>query len=113
MCCHQQCSEKYIKARLNEASIQFRKTHDLDVLLNQALTVEPLWAAFRSNLKRLSDAAIIPRYPGGAVTKAEAQRALKTCRAFRKEARDVVRLAQIEGLDAHAQAIKLRLDPNP
>jgi HEPN domain-containing protein len=93
VCFHaQQCVEKYLKARLNEASVQFHKMHDLEQLLNQALAVEPLWAAFRSALKRLSDAAVVPRYPGGVFTKAEAQRALKTCKSFRREARLSLRL---------------------
>jgi HEPN domain-containing protein len=88
VCFHaQQCVEKYLKARLNEASLPFHRTHDLEQLLNQALAVEPLWAAFRTALKRLSDAAVVPRYPGGVFTKGEAQRALKTCKSFRKEAR--------------------------
>jgi hypothetical protein len=30
---------------------------------------------------------LVPRIPGGVFTKSEAQRALKTCKAFRKEAR--------------------------
>jgi HEPN domain-containing protein len=43
VCFHaQQCVEKYLKARLNEASVQFHKTHDLEQLLVQALVVEPL-----------------------------------------------------------------------
>jgi histidinol dehydrogenase len=29
--------------------------------------------------------------------------------AFQKEAADVIRLAEIEGLDAHAQSVRLRL----
>jgi HEPN domain-containing protein len=88
LCFHaQQCAEKYLKARLNEASIQFFKTHDLEQLLNQVLPIEPLWAAFRPALKRLTEAAVLPRYPGNFFTKAEAQRAFKTCKAFRKEAR--------------------------
>jgi HEPN domain-containing protein len=88
LCFHaQQCAEKYLKARLNEASIMFHRTHDLELLLNQAVGVEPLWSAFRAALKRLSAAAVTPRYPGGVVTKAEAQRALQTCRDFRREAR--------------------------
>ena len=70
VCFHaQQCVEKYLKACLNEASVQFYKTHDLEQLLNQALAVEPLWAAFRPALKRLSEAAVVPRYPGGVFTK--------------------------------------------
>src|SRR5438067_9702265 len=85
LCFHaQQCAEKYLKARLNEASIQFHRTHDLEQLLNQAVSIEPLWAAFRGALKRLSDAAILPRYPGGVFTKAEARRALQTAKSFRR-----------------------------
>jgi HEPN domain-containing protein len=88
VCFHaQQCAEKYLKAKLNEASIQFFKTHDLEQLLNQAIQVEPLWAAFRTALKRLTDSAILPRYPGNFFTKTEAERALKACKDFRKEAR--------------------------
>ena len=88
LCFHaQQCAEKYLKARLNEASVQFYKTHDLEQLLNQVLPFEPLWAAFRPALKRLSDSAVLPRYPGNFYTKTEAQFAMKTCKAFRKEAR--------------------------
>lgn len=88
VCFHaQQCAEKYLKARLNEASIAFFKTHDLEQLLNQAVPIEPLWSAFRLALKRLSDSAILPRYPGNFFSKTEAQRALKTCKAFRREAR--------------------------
>ena len=30
--------------------------------------------------------------------------------AFRKDAADIIRLANIEGLDAHANAVKVRLD---
>src|ERR1035437_1625587 len=88
VCFHaQQCVEKYLKARLNEASVQFHKTHDLEQLLVQTLVVEPLWSAFRPALKRLSDAAVVPRYPGGVFTRAEGLRAIKTCKAFRREAR--------------------------
>jgi len=87
-CFHaQQCAEKYLKARLNEASIPIHKTHDLELLLNAVLPIQPLWAAFSPALKRLTAAAVLPRYPGSSPTKAEAQRALKTCKAFRREAR--------------------------
>lgn len=88
VCFHaQQCVEKYLKARLNEASVHIQRTHDLEQLLNQALAIEPLWAAFRPALKRLSDAAVVPRYPGSITTKAEARRALKSCKSFRMDAR--------------------------
>lgn len=86
VCFHaQQCVEKYLKARLNEASVQFLKTHDLESLLNQALAIEPLWAGFRAALKRLSDAAVVPRYPGGVFTKAEAQRRSRPANRFARK----------------------------
>jgi len=44
ICFHcQQCAEKYLKARLNEAGLPFGKTHDLDVLLQPLSRIEPLW----------------------------------------------------------------------
>ena len=40
VCFHaQQCVEKYLKARLNEGSIQFHRTHDLEQLLIQVSTL--------------------------------------------------------------------------
>lgn len=93
VCFHaQQCLEKYLKARLNEASLPIAKTLDLEQLLNRASAVEPLWAAFRPALKRLTDAAVLPRYPGNVFTKSDAERSLKICKAFRKEARLVCSL---------------------
>jgi HEPN domain-containing protein len=41
-CFHaQQCAEKYLKARLEEAGIAFSRTHNLISLLSLALAVEP------------------------------------------------------------------------
>lgn len=37
----QQCAEKYLKARLEEAGLPFKKTHDLVKLLQLAIAVEP------------------------------------------------------------------------
>src|SRR5438552_3154885 len=43
-CFHaQQCVEKYLKARLQEAAIAFPHTHDLEALLKLTLRIEPLW----------------------------------------------------------------------
>lgn len=83
----QQCVEKYLKARLNEAGLPIQRTHDVAQLLNQVVAVEPLWSAFGPALKQVADYAVQPRYPGYAVTKSEAKRALKHCREFRREAR--------------------------
>ena len=83
----QPCIEKYSNPRLNVASIQFYKADDLEQSPGQALVVEPLWGFFHAGLKDLTNSAILPRYPGNTFKKGEAQRALKTCRFFRKEAR--------------------------
>ena len=42
----QQCGEKYLKARLTEGGITFQKTHELSILLQLCLPIEPLWASF-------------------------------------------------------------------
>ncbi len=88
ICFHaQQCAEKYLKARLCEADINFKKTHDLSVLLEQVLQVEPLWESYRINLAYLSDYAILFRYPGETADKETAMNARKFIRSFRKVAR--------------------------
>lgn len=44
VCFHsQQSAEKYLKGRLQEASIAIKKTHDLEVILNEVLKIEPTW----------------------------------------------------------------------
>ncbi len=56
VCFHaQQCAEKYLKARMEEAGLPVQRTHDLDVLLNHIVRVEPLWSAFRPALQTLTD----------------------------------------------------------
>jgi HEPN domain-containing protein len=48
ICFHaQQCAEKYLKAKMVEAGKPFSKTHDLEVLLNLAMTIEPLWGCLQ------------------------------------------------------------------
>ena len=52
-CFHaQQCAEKYLKARLQEAEISFPKTHDLTKLLDLLLPVEPCFENLRILLGR-------------------------------------------------------------
>jgi len=87
-CFHsQQAVEKYFKARLCEAGVAFPKTHDLAVLLNLLLPLEPLWATFRGSAKMLTDYAVDFRYPGDTATLAEARVALKHCKSIRHEMR--------------------------
>lgn len=88
VCFHcQQCAEKYVKARLEEAGVRIPKTHDLGELLKLALPFEPLWSALQSALQSLSQYAVAFRYPGDEATKAEVKSALTNCKAIRKEIR--------------------------
>ena len=64
-CFHaQQCAEKYLKARLCQAGIDFGRTHDLVALLDQTTEVEPSLELFREDLAYLSAFAVEFRYPG-------------------------------------------------
>ncbi len=83
----QQCVEKYLKARLEEAGLNAPRTHDLVVLLQLLLPVEPLWASFAPALRRLNDYAVKFRYPGHVTTRADARQALKACRSLRSDVR--------------------------
>ena len=88
ICFHaQQCVEKYLKARLTEAGIEFKKTHDLLALLSCAVEVEPLWESFRRDLAYVSDFAVAFRYPGESATKEHSRDAITRCRRFRTAAR--------------------------
>lgn len=83
----QQSAEKYIKARLEEAGIIFIRTHDLLVLHQMVLPVEPGWTILQPFLIYLNPFAVAYRYPGISATRADAKDALKNCR----EARRIIR----------------------
>ena len=87
-CFHaQQCAEKYLKARLQESGIPFAKTHNLTVLLDSVLAVEPLWEEFRPMLARLNAFGVEFRYPGETADKKTAKEAFKFCSIIRQRAR--------------------------
>jgi HEPN domain-containing protein len=87
-CFHaQQCAEKYLKACLQEAAIRFEKTHNLVVLLNQVLPLEPGWDAQRARLHALTLHAVEVRYPGMFADRQLAQESAATCRKTRDLAR--------------------------
>ncbi len=93
ICFHaQQCAEKYLKARLSEADISFSKIHDLVVLLEQTLVVEPEWEIFREDLAYLSSFAVSFRYPGETAEEESALDAQRRCRRFRSSARKALKL---------------------
>ncbi len=83
----QQCVEKYLKARLQEASIPFGKTHNLVGLLRQAAPVEPSWSLWEPTIAPLTAFATVFRYPGKSATRDEARDALKVAEKFRQLAR--------------------------
>lgn len=80
----QQWVEKYLKGRMLEAGIHFSKTHDLVVLLQLVLAVEPLWVPLGTGLKVLSEYAVESRYPGKSLTKTQAKDAVSLCRQVRR-----------------------------
>jgi len=87
-CFHaQQCAEKYLKARLQEANLAFQKTHNLLDLLALVLAVESGWNVLQSDLALLNRYSVDYRYPGKSATKADAKAALVHCRAVRKTVR--------------------------
>jgi HEPN domain-containing protein len=93
-CFHaQQSAEKYFKARLCEAGLSFPKTHDLVVLLNLLIGVEPLWSFLLPAAQALTDYAVDFRYPGDSATRDEAKQAIRDCTAIRREVRSSLRLA--------------------
>lgn len=87
VCFHaQQCAEKYLKARLQEAGISFSKTHDLVTLLELTLPVDPSWSELRSELRTLTAFAVEFRYPGASADESMARDAVDACRLLRERA---------------------------
>jgi HEPN domain-containing protein len=92
-CFHaQQCAEKYLKARLIDANQEAPRTHDLVLLLDLLLPLEPLWEAFREDLSTLSNYAVTIRYPDNIADRAMALDAMRKLRPFRRAAREALGL---------------------
>ena len=95
ICFHaQQCIEKYLKAWLQEASIPFSKTHDLETLLDLIVPTIPAWQAWYSDFSTISEHAVDPRYPGKFATDSEAEQAAEICIKARQAVRSELRLPQ-------------------
>lgn len=92
-CFHaQQCAEKYLKARLCEAGIEFPWIHDLVALLEQVLVAEPGWELLREDLAYLSGFAVAFRYPGESCDRRSAGDARRRCMVLRRAARSALGL---------------------
>ena len=88
VCFHaQQGAEKYLKAVLHAHAIPFAKAHDLVVLLDLALALQPSWEMMRTDLESLTAMAVGFRYPGRAADKAAGRGALVVARRVRSLAR--------------------------
>jgi HEPN domain-containing protein/predicted nucleotidyltransferase len=91
-CFHaQQAAEKALKAVLVAQGIPLQHTHNLELLRD--LVPEGLRASrIEANLKRLSEWAIVARYPGAepGATQSDAQEALATARELVEAAREDV-----------------------
>ena len=83
----QQCVEKYLKARLQEAGAAVPKTHNLEDLLNRLLPIERRWVGLKPSLIVLTNYAVVFRYPGLVASKGDAQKARAACRLVRKAVR--------------------------
>jgi HEPN domain-containing protein len=96
-CFHaQQCAEKYLKARLQEAEIPFPKTHDLTQLLNLLLPIEPLFENLRVFLVPLTSHAVNFRYPGEFSTKEIAKTVVHDCTEARRSLRRSLELPEYD-----------------
>jgi len=81
---------------LQEVGIKFAKTHNLLILLNSNLTVEPTWTNLQNSSALLTIYAVKYRYPGSSSNKIEAKEAVKHCRLIRKIVRQSFNLSTDE-----------------
>ncbi len=80
VCFHcQQCAEKYLKAFIQELSIEPAYTHDLKVLLDDVVAHDSTFAPLRKSCVSLTTYAVSYRYPGSKPTVEEASQALEDC----------------------------------
>lgn len=73
----QQCAEKYLKAFLEEQSLQPWKTHDLAALYDAGAGGLPELAVQRPKLLRLGSFGLAVRYPGTYANQIVAEQALQ------------------------------------
>ena len=84
VCFHaQQCIEKLLKALLTTKGQTPPKTHDLTFLDSLLSSICPEWHWPIEQLRLLSSAAVIFRYPGESAGAEEADAALGACKAIR------------------------------
>ncbi len=90
----QQAAEKYLKACLVGAGISFPRTHDLEQLLTNCITVSTDFENLQHAADRLQPYAVAARYPHAAPLESEMRRAVEdmeqvcsTCRSWLETSR--------------------------
>ena len=95
VCFHaQQCVEKYLKAKLVNAGIEFEKTHDLGIILDMLVPHEPSWEELREDMDSLAGLAVEVRYPGYCAEAQDAAEALEIALRVRRIVRQGFGLPQ-------------------
>ena len=88
----QQCAEKYLKARLVEAGVDFPKIHNLTALLKLVTPVEPHLTKLQPEMAALNPYGVEFRYPGDSASQADAKSAFAHCCVARKAIRKILGL---------------------
>jgi HEPN domain-containing protein len=88
----QQSAEKYFKAFLHEIGVAFRRTHDLEELLDLTLPHDKTLARLRRGLAFLTEFAVDYRYPGQNATARKAKAGLRWAERVRTELRKRLKL---------------------
>ena len=84
VCFHaQQCVEKYLKGLLIARSVTPPKTHDLAILYRLMIPVFPDWNWSIDELRLLTRAAVVFRYPGESADQEDAAVVLEICTRMR------------------------------
>jgi len=95
VCFHaQQCVEKYLKAKLVSVGIEFEKTHDLGIILDMLVPLEPSWEELREDMDSLAGLAVEVRYPGYCSEAQDAAEALEIALRVRRIVRQGFELPQ-------------------
>ncbi len=79
----QQCIEKYLKAYLQEHTIEFERRHDLMPLLKLCASLDEEFEKIRGDLRELDRYAVIVRYPGVSIDTKTAKAAFATAKRVR------------------------------
>ena len=101
VCLHcQQSAEKYVKAYLVEMDIAFRRTQDLEELLDLAIPHDKTLRGLRRGLSFLTDFAVDYRYPGENATARDSRAALRWAQRIRGEIRRRLLLKDTSPVDS-------------